>query len=159
MQPLIEITAAEQIDEEIVDAFAHLIPQLSPGQAIPGRRHLEEIARSGSTVLLLARRVDTQAIVGTATLVLYRVPSGMRATIEDVVVEVAARGYGVGEALVREALARAAEGGAEVVDLTSHASRTAANRLYMKLGFNTRQTNAYRCDLTRTESAARAQRD
>ena len=156
MHTLIEIDAAEQADDEIVAAFANLIPQLSPGRAIPQRAELEEIVRTDSTAVLLARRIDTRAIVGMATLVVYRVPTGVRATIEDVVVDVAARGYGGGEALVREALARAADRGAEVVDLTSHASRTAANRLYLKLGFNQRQTKAFRCELRRETEVARS---
>ena len=147
MQPLIEITAAEHIDDEIAAAFENLLPQLRPDQRIPDRDQLEAVVRSDCTDLLLARRADTGAIVGTATLIVYRVPSGLRAYIEDVVVDVAARGYGVGEALMREAMVRAADRGAGSVDLTSHASRTAANRLYLKLGFKVRQTNAYRCEL------------
>jgi ribosomal protein S18 acetylase RimI-like enzyme len=153
MQPLIEITAAAQIDEEIVEAILNLLPQLNDEVSLPDREQLSDVAEADCTVLLLARRVDTGAIVGTATLIVYRVPSGLRAMIEDVVVDVAARGYGVGEALMRDAMLRAAERGAEVVDLTSHAARTAANRLYRKLGFQVRQTNAYRCELTRVPEA------
>ena len=147
MQPLIDITAAEQIDDEIAAAMENLLPQLRANQQPPDREELEAVVRAECTTLLLARRVDTGAIVGTATLIVYRVPSGLRAYIEDVVVDVAARGYGVGEALMREAMVRAAERGADSVDLTSNASRTAAAKLYMKLGFKVRQTNAYRCEL------------
>jgi len=83
-------------------------------------------------------------VVGSLTLVLFRVPTGVRAWIEDVVVDESSRGTGVGEALVREALSRAAAAGARSVDLTSRPGREAANRLYRRLGFEMRETNVYR---------------
>jgi ribosomal protein S18 acetylase RimI-like enzyme len=82
--------------------------------------------------------------VGTLTLVLFRIPTAMRAWIEDVVVDESARGAGVGEALTLAALERAADAGARTVDLTSRPSREAANRLYTRLGFELRETNVYR---------------
>jgi ribosomal protein S18 acetylase RimI-like enzyme len=84
------------------------------------------------------------AIVGSMTLVLFRIPTGMRAWIEDVVVDAEARGAGVGAALNRRALQIAADRGARTVDLTSRPSREAANRLYRRLGFEPRSTNVYR---------------
>ena len=78
---------------------------------------------------------------------MFRIPSGVRAWIEDVVVDEAARGQGVGEALNREALRLAAEQGARTVELTSRPSREAANRLYQRLGFKMRETNVYRYEL------------
>ena len=78
---------------------------------------------------------------------MFRIPTGMRAWIEDVVVDEAARGHGVGEALNREALRLAKERGAITVDLTSRPSREAANRMYQRLGFTQRETNVYRYDL------------
>ncbi len=95
---------------------------------------------------MLVARVD-DAIVGSLTLVVFRIPTGMRAWIEDVVVDEAARGHGVGEALNREALRIARERGAITVDLTSRPSREAANRLYRRLGFIERETNVYRMEL------------
>ncbi len=86
-------------------------------------------------------------IVGSLTLVVFRIPTGVRAWIEDVVVDESARGHGVGEALNREALRVAREHGAITVDLTSRPSREAANRLYQRLGFTERNTNVYRYDL------------
>ena len=85
--------------------------------------------------------------LGSLTLVLFRIPTGVRAWIEDVVVDEAARGQGVGELLNREALRIAAENGAVTVDLTSRPSREAANRLYQRIGFKQRETNVYRYEL------------
>jgi ribosomal protein S18 acetylase RimI-like enzyme len=81
------------------------------------------------------------------TLVVYRIPTGVRAAIEDVVVDQAGRGRGVGEALTQSALELAAKHGAKTVDLTSRPSREAANRLYERVGFERRETNMWRYNL------------
>ncbi|MEY4373004.1 MAG: hypothetical protein RL219_1773, partial [Actinomycetota bacterium] len=86
-------------------------------------------------------------IVGTLTLVVFRIPTGVRAWIEDVVVDNAARGHGVGELLNVRALEVARSKGAKTVDLTSRPSREAANRLYQRIGFQPRETNVYRFSL------------
>jgi ribosomal protein S18 acetylase RimI-like enzyme len=86
-------------------------------------------------------------IVGMLTLVTFRLPTGVRAWIEDVVVDGGSRGRGVGEALTLAALEIAADRGAQTVDLTSRPSREAANRLYRRMGFEPRETNVYRFPL------------
>ena len=78
------------------------------------------------------------------TLVVFPIPTGVRAWIEDVVVTASARGQGVGALLTREAVRIAGEEGARTVDLTSRPDREAANRLYARLGFERRETNVYR---------------
>jgi ribosomal protein S18 acetylase RimI-like enzyme len=98
---------------------------------------------SGASHLLLARD-EAGPILGCMTLVVFRIPTGVRAWIEDVVVDADARGKGVGEALNSAALELAASLGAKTVDLTSRPSREAANRLYRRLGFVQRETNVYR---------------
>jgi ribosomal protein S18 acetylase RimI-like enzyme len=97
--------------------------------------------------MFIARSVDTGQIIGSLTLALFRIPTGMRAWIEDVVVDEAARGQGVGAALNHAALERARREGARTVDLTSRPTREAANRLYKRLGFVQRETNVYRFSL------------
>ena len=123
-------------------AFRRLLPQLSSSAAPLEREALAATLGSPSNTVLVAR--DGGEIVGTLTLVLYPVPTGLRARIEDVVVDSRARGRGVGEALTREALRLAAERRARSVDLTSNPSRVAANQLYQRIGFELRETNAYR---------------
>ncbi len=145
--PGVEITVVTGVDNEVVEAFARLIPQLSSSNPPPDREALEEIVGSDASVLLVAR-VDGR-IVGSLTLALFRIPTGLRAWIEDVVVDTAARGRGVGEALNRVAVETAAARGATTVDLTSRPSREAANRLYARMGFEPRDTNVYRFDLRR----------
>jgi ribosomal protein S18 acetylase RimI-like enzyme len=136
------VEEAVVVTEELVAAFARLVPQLSRSSPVPGETELTEIVASPATVLLVAR--DDGTIAGSLTLVLFRIPTGVRAWIEDVVVDESVRGRGVGEALSREALHRAAAAGARTVDLTSRPSREAANRLYRRLGFEIRETNVYR---------------
>ena len=92
---------------------------------------------------MLLAKVDG-LIVGSLTLVIFHIPTGIRAWIEDVVVDADARGKGVGEALNVFALAEAKRQGATTVDLTSRPSREAANRLYQRIGFEARSTNVYR---------------
>jgi ribosomal protein S18 acetylase RimI-like enzyme len=98
---------------------------------------------SDASILFVARDASGR-IVGSLTLAVFSVPTGLLSWIEDVVVDEAARGSGAGEALVRAALARAQDAGAKSVDLTSRPSREAANRLYQRLGFEARSTNVYR---------------
>ncbi len=137
------VTEATEVTDELVEAFAHLIPQLSSSSPPPGRPELQEMVESASSIVLMARD-GSGAPVGSLTLALFRVPTGLRAWIEDVVVDESARGGGAGEALVSAAVARAAVLGARTVDLTSRPSREAANRLYVRMGFELRTTNVYR---------------
>lgn len=139
------VERATTVTDEVVDAFGMLIPQLSSSNPAPTREELDDIVRSESSVLFLAR-VDGR-IVGSLTLATFRIPTGVRAWIEDVVVDSSARGHGVGEALNRAALEEARRRGAVTVDLTSRPSREAANRLYQRLGFVARDTNVYRYHL------------
>ena len=88
-----------------------------------------------------------EAILGSMTLAVFRIPTGLRAWIEDVVVDEAARGRGVGETLNRAAIEWARGEGATTVALTSRPSREAANRVYRRLGFQARAPNVYRLDL------------
>jgi ribosomal protein S18 acetylase RimI-like enzyme len=141
-----EITLLTEVTDEVVEAFARLIPQLSSSAAIPTKAELQEIADNDS--LLIARDPQQDGkIVGTLTLVTFRIPTGIRAWIEDVVVDNLERGKGIGEALTVAALKRAAELGAKTVDLTSRPSREAANRLYRRVGFELRESNLYRYNL------------
>jgi len=139
------VEEAGSVTPELVDAFARLVPQLSQSSAPPGPDELDAMIQAHRTTVFVAR--DGGAIVGTLTLVVFRIPTGLRAWIEDVVVDDAARGKGGGAALTRAALVKAGALGAKTVDLTSRPSRDAANRLYVRLGFELRQTNNYRYQL------------
>ena len=144
----VQIIEAAEVTPELVAAFERLIPQLSSSNPAPTETELAAICESEASVLLIAvdRDADDQ-ILGSLTLAWFRIPTGVRAWIEDVVVDEEARGHGVGELLNRAALDRARELGAKTVDLTSRPSREAANRLYQRIGFVARDTNVYRYSL------------
>ena len=139
------VEKVSEVTDEIVDAFRLLIPQLSSSNPPPSAGELRDIIESPGSTLFVAR-VDGR-IVGSLTLVTFRIPTGLRAWIEDVVVDESSRGHGAGEALNKSALDDALSRGAVTVDLTSRPSREAANRLYSKLGFVRRDTNVYRYTL------------
>jgi ribosomal protein S18 acetylase RimI-like enzyme len=150
----IEVSIATEATEELARAFARLIPQLSTA-APPDRQALAEVIAAASTTVLLARdHANGGDIVGTLTLVTFRIPTAVRAWIEDVVVDSGARGRGVGQALTTEAMRIAQQRGARTIDLTSRRSREAARRLYAKMGFALRETNVYRYALPAPRKAA-----
>jgi ribosomal protein S18 acetylase RimI-like enzyme len=149
-----QIEAAAAVDAELIEAMQRLLPQLSLSAPVLTPHELLDIVGSPATTLLLARdRSQEDRIVGSLTLAVFRIPTGVRAWIEDVVVDSTARGKGVGEALSREAIRLARAQGARTVELTSRPSREAANRLYQRLGFQPRDTNVYRYSAPRDESA------
>lgn len=139
------IRTITHVDASLVEAFARLIPQLSTSSPPPTADDLRRIADSPDSDLFVAE-VDGR-VVGSLTLATYRIPTGLKAWIEDVVVDAEARGHGVGEALNRAALDAAAARGAKHVSLTSRPSREAANRLYQRIGFAKYDTNVYRYTL------------
>ncbi len=136
---IIEVT---EVDDQLIEAFDRLTPQLSSSNPPPTAEELAAIVGSEASRLFVAKEDDT--IYGTLTLAVFRIPTGLRAWVEDVVVDSAARGKGVGAQLSEAAIALAKDLGATTVDLTSRPSREAANRLYQRLGFVKRETNVYR---------------
>jgi ribosomal protein S18 acetylase RimI-like enzyme len=136
---IIEITYYK---DAVLDALNDLLPQLSASPQRLTEQDLHTVIQSDTTRLLMAEEDDRY--IGSLTLVVFRIPSGTRARIEDLVVQETARGRGVGRALVQKALEMAKALGAEAVDLTTHPSREAANALYKKLGFARRETHVYR---------------
>jgi GNAT superfamily N-acetyltransferase len=138
----LQVEVLDEVTGEVVEAFGRLLPQLSRSAPPLGQGDLEAIVSCPANTVLLARSAGV--ITGTLTLVMFPCPSGLRAWIEDVVVDGSARGQGTGEVLTREALRIAAEAGARSVDLTSRPSREAAGRLYERVGFEIRESRLYR---------------
>jgi ribosomal protein S18 acetylase RimI-like enzyme len=139
---VIQVEAVESVDDDLVAAVAALIPQLSRSSPPPSKEALARIVADPGSTLFVAR--DERRVVGMLTLITFEIPTAVRAWIEDVVVDEAGRGRGVGAALVQAALERSADRGARTVDLTSRPDREAANRLYVRMGFEVRKTNVYR---------------
>jgi len=141
----VQVLAADTATPELVEAFARLLPQLSTSAPAPSLDSLARIIAAPSNTVLIARDPNVGGrIVGTLTLVIFPIPTALRAWIEDVVVDNVARGRGVGEALTNSAVNIAKQRGAKTIDLTSGRSREAAHRLYEKAGFHVRDTSVYR---------------
>ena len=134
------IEIATTVTAELVSAIARLLPQLSSA-APPTEAELSQMLAQPGCTLLVAR---DQGVIGFLVLTIYRIPTGLQARIDDVVVDQLARGKGIGEALSRAAVQRARDAGAKAITLTSRSEREAANRLYRRLGFELVDTNVYR---------------
>ena len=141
------IEAATAATDEVVDAIGRLLPHLSKSSPAPTQEQVAEIVTSPATTLFIARDGEGGPIVGTLTLALFRIPTGVRAWIEDVIAAPEVSGRGLGAQLTNAALEAARAAGARTVELTSRPSREAANHVYRKLGFETRDTNVYRYSL------------
>ena len=140
---MVTIRVADNADAELVEAYQKLTPQLSSSSPPPTKDELAAIIKSDSATVLVAED-ESGTILGSMTLVVFRIPTGVRAWIEDVVVDTEARGMGIGQALNEYAIQLAEQAGAKTIDLTSRPSRESANRLYQRLGFVARETNVYR---------------
>jgi ribosomal protein S18 acetylase RimI-like enzyme len=141
----IDVTRLHDIDRAVLEDLQQLLLQLSlSAKPITAEALGAMIAASGTELFVARQRGGQSKLLGMLTLVTFQILSGVRAWIEDVVVDQTARRSGIGEALTGAAVARARALGARTVDLTSRPSREAANRLYLKLGFERRDTNVYR---------------
>lgn len=136
------VEVCTEVGDDLVDAMARLVPQISSSSPPPTAAQLQEIVDHDACFLLVATEDNT--FLGSMTLVVFPIPTGIRAWIEDVVVDESARGKGVGAALNTEAISLAERLGAKSIDLTSRPSREAANRLYQRLGFEKRESSVYR---------------
>ena len=137
-----EIVEIDQYSDQVLVSLNDLMPQLSAGFGQLKRDDLETIVSSGASRLFMAR--EHGEYCGALTLVIFRIPSGLRAWIEDVVVSESSRGRGVGELLVKHAVTIAEQAKVKSIDLTSRATRAPAIALYRKLGFVDRETNVFR---------------
>jgi ribosomal protein S18 acetylase RimI-like enzyme len=131
-----------EYQDSVLHTVNRLLPQLSDSAVSLSKDDLQKIISSGSSKLLIAE--ENNQISGILTLVVFKIPTGTRAWIEDVVVDSDARGKGVAKLLIEHAIIIAKECGAKKIDLTSHTSRKTANSLYKKTGFEIRETNVYR---------------
>ncbi len=141
----ISIEIATSATAELLTSLNQLVPQLSSSAAPLTSQDVEALIANPAVSVFVAK--NEGAIVGTLTLVVFPIPSGLRAWIEDVVVDESARGLGAGAALTEAAISESKRRGAKSIDLTSRPSREAANAMYVKLGFEQRETNVYRLSI------------
>lgn len=145
-----EVNIARFANEELLVHINDLLPQLSSSAPAMTLDQLKEFLDSSAITLFIATHEGRT--IGMLTLAMFPIPTGIRAWIEDVVVDVEARGLGAGTMLTTTAVEHAKRHGAVTVDLTSRPAREAANALYRKVGFVHRETNVYRVLLKTEES-------
>jgi GNAT superfamily N-acetyltransferase len=139
---MVRVDQVTEATPEIYAALERLLPQLNSQLPIPTMERLRAIVADPAVSLFLAR--EDERVVGTTTVIVYTTPFWIKARLDEVVVDEAARGKGVGEALVKASLDLARNKGVEVVELQSGLQREAAQRLYVRMGFKLRETNVYR---------------
>ncbi|MDA8140962.1 MAG: GNAT family N-acetyltransferase [Desulfobacteraceae bacterium] len=137
-----EVVKITEYSPKVLSALNRLLPQLSDSARRVSEEDLRTILASGASHLYMA--MESETFLGALTLVIFDIPTGRRARIEDVVVDSQARDQGIGQKLIAHAVQAASGFGARSIDLTSNSGRTAANALYLKMGFEQKQTNAYR---------------
>ena len=101
----IEILKKENFNEDVQNQISSLFAQLSPGKK---QLSLDQIFRPDNQ-LTLACCIDDNKIIGIASMCHYQIVSGNKAWIEDVVVDEATRGKGVGRKLMEKLLEVALE--------------------------------------------------
>ncbi len=144
----LQIEKATDVTDELREALERLIPQLGGKQIAPSDERLKALlTTSGSTLFLARISEEGGAVAGILSLTVYPVPTGIRAIIEDVVVDEKYRNRGIARSLIHAALEIARSQGAGGVTLTSNPRRVAANHLYQTMGFTRRETNSYYFDL------------
>ncbi|MEO9180809.1 MAG: GNAT family N-acetyltransferase [Acidimicrobiales bacterium] len=141
----VRVDIAKESSDELVQGLNKLLPQLSLTAPPLTLAQVNELVQCDATIVFVAQEGDN--IVGSLTLVVFPIPTGVRAWIEDVVVDESTRGTGVGEALTLAAIEEVRRRNVRSIDLTTRPSREAANRLYARLGFERRETNVYRLSL------------
>jgi ribosomal protein S18 acetylase RimI-like enzyme len=142
----ITVDVARCVDDDLVEAAARLVPQLSSSARVPGAWELDQIIKAPGSTLVVAR--EGRTIVGMLTLHTFRAATGIHAWIQDIVVDRDAKGRGVSELLTREAVRLGVEQGARTAELTSRPSHTGTGRLYERIGFERRETHLYRYRLS-----------
>jgi GNAT superfamily N-acetyltransferase len=143
----VKVEAVSDATPELQAALARLLPQLNPTLPVPDMERLQRLMADPAVTLLVAR--DGGEIVGTTTVIVYTTPFWIKARLDEVVVDASARGKGVGEALVLAALDAGRRKGAQIAELQSGrgSNRDDAHRLYLRLGFEIRDSDLMRIKL------------
>lgn len=137
-----EIIEVKEFSTAYHAAVQRLLNALVSKPMVLSESYFKELIASENSHLFLLLAEGKAA--GMVTVGIYKNPTGTKAWIEDVVVDVDCRGKGWGRFIMQHAISFAEAQGADSLMLTSRPSRVAANQLYRSLGFEQRETNVYK---------------
>lgn len=126
----------------LTDAIVHLLRQLTTKGRQINPNDLDHLIASENSHLFVAMD-DNGNLAGMITVGIYEAPTGRKGWIEDVVVDEAYRGRGIGKQLTLHAIDFAKQQFVNQLSLTSNPGRVAANKLYPQTGFSLKETNVY----------------
>ena len=139
----IEILSGEHVTETMQQQVTELYKQLNDKIVqLPLKKILED-----NDYLVLVVCKEQGQIVGIAMMAMYKVISGHKGMIEDVVVDQVHRGKGIGRKLMEKLLEEGKNRNLDEILLFSGHHRTPAITLYKSLGFQLKDSGLYRREM------------
>ena len=135
----ITLLTANEITEALHNEVKELFEQLNPTII---QQPLEILPLDNEHLVLAICHIDGQ-LAGMASMATYKVISGYKGMVEDVVVAAEFRGKGIGRALMEKLLGEAQRLQLTEILLFSGHHREAAIKLYTSLGFKLKQSGLY----------------
>ncbi len=139
-----EIKELKEYTPQIFRTVQHFLSLLVTYDLKISEKDFREIIESNNSHLFVAIDSQNNNLLGMLTVGTYLSPTGRKGWIEDVVVDEACRGQGVGKKLMQHAIQFADLQSIKLLMLTSNPTRIAANNLYQSLGFVKKETNVYK---------------
>lgn len=159
---IVRVPTATVVPDVMRAAQEHLLSRFDYSDP-PEASHLQEVVNNEKSAVIFTLRdilgisletkngwqeIPIEHYVGTLTLAALDTSTRLIGYIEHVVVDERYEGQGIGERLVRKAIEIGKVNGVSRFDLTSEASKVAAQRLYEKTGFHSRDTVNWRYDVS-----------
>ena len=139
----IEILASSEVTKTVQNQVSQLYNQLNSKIE---QRSLQQVLHTENKLIMAVCR-EHDHIIGIALLATYIVISGHRGMVEDVVVDSAHRGKGIGRKLMEKVLEEAKNKNLDEILLFTGHHRLPAINLYKSLGFTLRESGLYNLKL------------
>ena len=136
----ISILKKEQINAKLSEQVNQLFEELNSNIE---QMSLTQVLQNEEAIIFVVA-ADNNQLAGMASMAIYKVISGHKGMIEDVVVSKQHRGKGIGRKLMNKLLLEAKNRKLSEVLLFSGHHREAAINLYKSLGFNLKNSGLYR---------------
>ena len=133
--PLSNTTVDHEVKNQLVALFRQLNAHITP-------LDVEEVLNQGNEFIMYCAW-NERRLIGMASLATYKVVSGYKGIVEDVVVAADWRGKGLGRKLMGQLVAHGEQLGLKELLLFSGHHRTPAISLYKSMGFKKKQSGMY----------------